>query len=245
MGVRVHEAREDGLPRDVDDPRVLRHGHLAPRGPPPRSVVHHHDVGVLDHLVAAHGDGAGAAQHRGRPRDVARGARRGSDAAVSGSSGNASGSAEPRVGPYRRPPPCPASRPRCPRAPAPRRGRRRRARCPIDQWTTAVAAPGGELPAHLGERRAGKAARSGSATEMVGALAPDRHGHHVEVVHHLRQRAVALGRHEHEIAASGSSCRRGRRAGDLHVRLLGRCRPSASRSARLSGEGEDAAPGRG
>ena len=69
--VRVHEAGDDRLAGDVDDPCVVRHGHLA-AGPDGRdAVVADDDVGVVDDFVALHGHDARAAKHRDALRDIA------------------------------------------------------------------------------------------------------------------------------------------------------------------------------
>ena len=70
--VGVDEAGDDGAPRQVDDGGPGRHVHLAARPHRLDARPAHHDVGVVDDLLAVHSDGARAAQHGHAFRQVAR-----------------------------------------------------------------------------------------------------------------------------------------------------------------------------
>ncbi len=70
--MRVDEARDDGLAGDIDDPGFTRHADRAALPHRLDPVVAHQQVGILDHLVAAHRDDACAAQDGDALGDIAR-----------------------------------------------------------------------------------------------------------------------------------------------------------------------------
>ena len=61
--VRIHHAGHEHLAGHVDNRRAVRNGYTAARAHRHNALVAHHDVGVLDDLLAPHGDGFATAQH--------------------------------------------------------------------------------------------------------------------------------------------------------------------------------------
>jgi hypothetical protein len=210
----VHEAGEDGPTRHVDDLRTLRYIYSAAPADRRDAVAANHDVGVLDDLIPAHRDHAGSSEHSGAIGEITGSANRYPGLAwpVGGFGGCGAGAGQ-RCGDgvlsctvYRR------GRDRIRNARKASRiadavlgcagtleveGEVGIADRPVHR--TPVGAPGRELATNLREL----ACREGCARGVAdrngrGLPSHHRHGDHVEVVDHLRDRLISGRRHHHQ-----------------------------------------------